>query len=462
MRHISPILDGFRLEQPCQSHGASLCCPAVEIATGEHFVVKMIALPASAVHMDALLMAGAFADRPAANAYFKEQARGILNEAKSLRHLATLGGFSDFDSVQVVPAEQENGFEVYLLSPQRTSLQQILQRRDVTELEVVNMALDLCAALTTCRHAGFFYTNLKPGNVFCVGQHYRIGDLGLMPMSAVGHSRLSDQYISPYTPPELRSGDRPLNGTADVYALGLILYQAYNGGQLPGEDAVVGKLLAPPRYADYEMAEIILRACAPDPAIRWNDPEQMGYAISRYLQRNGMHDRPIIAPALNQIVYRPSAPVEDFLPEIEDDTDFQEPTPPAPSAPSAPRRRPRRKNTVSRSRRLLIVGLLALVLLAEILIGIWLLRRSKGIQIDYLQLSPASGNLTLTLGHQGHAPDGWIITYSADGEREKTVYFSGDTVDIPDLTPGNSYTFVLSAQDGQRLTGQTQITYTPQ
>lgn len=375
-RPVSPILDGFRLEKPICQHGAAVCYAAVETGSSDPFVVKIISLPASPVQMEALLIAGAFADRKSANAYFKEQARKILNEAKTLRHMATLGGFVDFDSVQVVPAEQENGFEIYMLSPRRTSLPQLLERNNVTQLEIINMGLDICAALTTCRHAGFFYANLKPENVFYIGDHYRIGDLGFLPLSCVGHSPLPDDYRNAYTPPELLEGGLPLNHTADVYALGLMLYQAYNGGKLPGKEDVVGRLLAPPKYADYEMAQIILRACAPEPSIRWQDPQQMGDALARYLQRNGMHNTPIIPPASAQANADCFSAVEEFLPEEYTDEEFEEPLWDKGSQ-QAPAVSPSRKRKISRRLCLILIALLTLILVVELAVGIWLLSGNR-------------------------------------------------------------------------------------
>ena len=241
-RLISPILDGFQLNETISRRDGVLCCAATEIASGKRFAVQILSLPASVVQMDALIMTGAFSDRSSANSYFKEQARGILNEVKTLRYMATLGGFSDFDCVQVVPGENGCGFDIYMLSPWQNSLQDELKRQDLTQLEVLNMGLDLCAALATCRHAGYYYANLKPGNVFRSGQHYRIGDLGFVPLSSVNWIAMPEMFRSNYTPPELMDGSRPMSDTADIYALGLILYQAYNGGNLPGKNDIIGKL----------------------------------------------------------------------------------------------------------------------------------------------------------------------------------------------------------------------------
>ncbi len=387
-RLISPILDGFQLNETiCQRDGVH-CCTATESQSGGKFVVKVIFIPASGVQMDALLMAGAFTSRMDANSYFKEQARSILNEAKTLRHLATLGGFTDFDSVQVVPAANGSGFEVYMLSPWRQSLEKILQKEDLTHLEVLNMGLDLCAALTACRHAGYYYANLKPGNVFKIGQHYRIGDLGFVPMSAVNRLSLPESCRSSHTPPELQTGRQPMNDTADVYALGLLLYQAYNGGHLPGHEDIIGKLYAPPQYADYEMAQIILRACAPEPNIRWKDPEQMGRALMRYMQRYGMQNTPVIPPVLQQLAQKNAPQVEEFLPEYPDD-DITEPIFSLPTGraesqsvkqaelPSLPVRRKKTSKPKRWSKGKIAIAVLAVILLIELLIGIRVLTGDK-------------------------------------------------------------------------------------
>lgn len=300
-RNISPILDGFTLGAMLSSSNSAACYLATQNHTGLRFALKIISLPASTQQLDSLLMSGRFTSPSEVTAYFKEQARDVLRNVQVLRHMATVGGFVDYDCVQVVPSADGKGYEVYMLCPLRQTLPQLLLREDLSQSDVLNLALDLCAALTVCRRSGYCYINLKPGNVFRHGAHYHIGDLGFLPLYEIGRIPLPEQYCSSYTPPELMDGTCPVNDTADVYALGLILYQAYNGGVLPGNDAVFGRLLLPPKYADYEMAEIILRACAPDPGIRWQSPEQMGLALMRYTQRNGMRSEPVVPPILREL-----------------------------------------------------------------------------------------------------------------------------------------------------------------
>lgn len=379
-RKISPILDGYTLGDVVSRHGSAQCCRVTRNSTGEACMAKVISIPSSTAQLDALVMTGAFAGPSEANSYFKEQARVILNDAKTLRYMTTLGGFVDYDCVQVVPAPEGKGFEVYLLSPWRQNLQQILQSDQLSQLDVLNIGLDLCAALTVCRHAGYCYVNLKPGNVFRGGQHYRIGDLGFLPLSDISSRPLPEGCRSSYSPPELMDGTRPVNATADVYALGLILYQAYNGGALPGNDAVMGRLLLPPKYADYEMAEIILRACAPDPSLRWQSPEEMGRALMRYTQRNGMRDIPVIPPILRELEMRSNFAANEILPEApiqenifssmrQDNAADTAPTP-----EQFPHPVHRRKKSPRFKLRLgwIAIAILAGVLVLELILSIWL------------------------------------------------------------------------------------------
>lgn len=374
-RLISPILDGFSMGLPFDQHGASLCFQATEEASGETFIVKTISVPTFTVEMDAMLVTGAFSNVDEANAYYKEQARDILKEAKNLRYLTALGGFVDFDSVQVVSSPEGKGYEVYLLSPQRTSLQKML-KENVTQQELLRMAMDICSALSACRHAGFFYANLKPGNVFRCEQHYRIGDLGFIPLLTLHKTILPEKYRSVYTPPEMQDPDSRMNDTADIYALGMMLYEAYNGGVLPTQEDVVGQLYAPPCHADYELAEIILRACAIDPAIRWHDPEQMSLAISRYLRRNGLRNTTIIPPSCEKMQQLVPSVVEDFLPESEEIPDFSQipedfPLPAVEKITPPPRRRPQKQP----KRRIwpIIIAILVGILTIELLIAAFLL-----------------------------------------------------------------------------------------
>lgn len=293
---ISPMLDNFDMGDPVSEHNGIRCCPAMRKDSDDKFIVKIISVPASQVQLDALLLSGAYADETAALAYFQELTDGVVEEVQILQRLSKLEGFLPFSDYQVVEKEDETGFDIYLLSPYKKTLERYFRKTTMTQLSAINLGLDLCAALAVCRRSGYLYVNLTPNNVYLNDdKEFRIGDLGFLRLDSLKYASLPDKYRSNYTAPEIADAFSSLNTTLDIYAVGLILYQAYNGGILPYRDESADAEDFPaPAYADYEMAEIILKACARKPEDRWQDPIEMGQALVSYMQRNGANDTPII------------------------------------------------------------------------------------------------------------------------------------------------------------------------
>lgn len=325
-RLISPMLDGFVVGEPISDHHGVRCCPAMTKDTNQRYLLKIIRVPASQVQLDALLLTGAYPDEASALSYFRQICEDICKEAQVLTDLSAKEGFFAHEKIQVVEMDDGIGYEVYLLSPYKRTLERFFRKETVTHLNAVNLGLDLCAALTVCREAGYLYADLKPENVYVTPEgRFRIGDLGFLPLKGLKYASLPDKYRSAYTAPEVEDAYSTVNTTIDIFAAGLILYQAYNGGILP-ENLNGGATLPPPIFADYEMAEIILKACEYDPSLRWQDPKQMGQSLVSYMQRNGANDTPIVPASVTLAapVESPfAAPEEESTPSEQEAQDAQ-------------------------------------------------------------------------------------------------------------------------------------------
>lgn len=294
---ISPLLDNFIVGDPFCSRSGISCCPALDKETDDKYIVKIISTPASPSQMDAMILSGAFSDAEGALQYFNELAKGIEHEVDILEKLSHLEGFLPITGCQTIETENASGFETYLLSPYRKTLDRHMRKEQLTHLSAMNLGLDMCSALATCRRSGYLYASLKPENIIITDEGtYKIGDIGFIPLNSLLYTSLPDRCRSQYTAPEITDAFASLNTTIDVYALGLILYRIFNGGNLPVVDGQ--QPLPSPDFADYEMSEIILKACAVDPSERWQDPVEFGQALVAYMQRNGVHDTPIIPPTV--------------------------------------------------------------------------------------------------------------------------------------------------------------------
>ena len=295
---VSPLLDGFTFGAIMSSHDGVSCYPAIKENSDTKYIVKTISIPASQVQLDALLLTGAYKDPADATEYFREQSEKIVAEAEFLQKLGRLDGFLPFDAWQVVPMEDGKlGYEVYLVGTYKRSLAKYMRKNAMTHLEAVNLGLDLCQALAICRRAGYMYVDLKPGNIFISkGKEYRIGDLGFVSLDALKYTSLPVKYRSPYSAPEILDDLKTLNETVDTYAVGMILYQIYNNGKLPQAPLEPTDPFPSPAYADYEIAEVIMKALEPRPERRWKDPMEMGQALVAYMQRNSINNTPIVPP----------------------------------------------------------------------------------------------------------------------------------------------------------------------
>lgn len=300
---ISPMLDNFAMGTAISEHHGVRCYPAMREDTQDKYIIKVISIPASQTQLDALLLSGAYPDEASAQKYFRSLADGVIDEIGILEKLSKLEGFLQYDRHQCVDQEDSVGYDIYLLSAYRRTLERQFQRHPLTHLGAINLGLDLCSALSVCRRSGYLYVDLRPTNVYLLDDNaFRIGDLGFLRLDSLKYASLPDKYRSAYTAPEIADAFSELNTTIDVYAVGLILYQAYNGGALPftGDTAPAEQFPAP-SFADYEMSEIILKACAPNPEDRWEDPMQMGQALVSYMQRNGANDTPIVPVSVSAI-----------------------------------------------------------------------------------------------------------------------------------------------------------------
>ena len=296
---ISPMLDNFAMGGPISDHDGVRCYPAMENDTDGKYIVKIISIPASQTQLDALLLSGAYTSKDAALTYFKELADSVVEEVNILESLSKMEGFLPFEACQCVTMDDLSGYNVYLLGTYKRTLAKQFVRQPLTQLQAVNMGLDLCAALAVARRAGYLYIDMKPNNVYVTeNNEFRIGDLGFIKLDSLKYASFPEKYRSQYTAPEIADAFSSLNKTLDIYSVGLILYQAYNNGALPFDsDAPPAEAFPAPAYADYEISEIILKACAPNPDDRWQDPIEMGQALISYMQRNGVNDTPIVPPA---------------------------------------------------------------------------------------------------------------------------------------------------------------------
>lgn len=152
---------------------------------------------------------------------------------------------------------------------------------------LVQRLVPVCDALRLAHEAGVVHRDLKPSNLlFSVEGHLKVTDFGVCFWEGEeGHTRATRSQMVVgtlgYMAPEQHGDPRRVDGRADVYALGAILYefttgQAYAQVQLPPAACRPG---FPPR-----LAGILMRALQANPLKRLPGMDAFGHELSEWLE----------------------------------------------------------------------------------------------------------------------------------------------------------------------------------
>lgn len=188
--------------------------------------------------------------------------------------------------------QQDNGYgwDIYIKMELLTPLTRTLPER-IPEETVIRLGMDLCRALSLCRKFKIVHRDIKPQNIFLSESgDYKLGDFGIartMERTSSGTKIGTYNYMAPEV-----YNNQPYSAAADLCSLGLVLYWMLNERRMPflplppktptssqHEEArqrrFSGEELPPPANGSDGLKRIVLKACAFDPAARYDDPQQM-------------------------------------------------------------------------------------------------------------------------------------------------------------------------------------------
>ncbi len=189
------------------------------------------------------------------------------------------------------------GYDLLIRMELLDSVHQLLKTGDKSLYSVAearHLGRDICHALIHCHQEGILHRDINPNNIFRnrLGE-YKLGDFGISKHLSGAMRAKTRIGTKRYTAPEVIAGE-PYDVRADLYSLGLVLYQLTNSGFQPflsagatreevehaQERRLNGEPLPPPSQADEAMTNIILKACAFDPEDRFETAQDMYDALA--------------------------------------------------------------------------------------------------------------------------------------------------------------------------------------
>ena len=146
----------------------------------------------------------------------------------------------------------------------------------------IEIGTELCRAITAIWENDIVHRDIKPSNILLTGDgHAKLSDFGIAQVGRLSQRTQSDTRHpgSPaYMSPEQERGGGYLDERSDLYALGLVLYEALTGKSYKRERVPV-RQLAPDLPRELEKA--VMRALAQNPADRYPSPAEFETALRR-------------------------------------------------------------------------------------------------------------------------------------------------------------------------------------
>ena len=265
--------------------------------------LKAITIPSSPDELEEILSDGM--DRDGASTYFRDYVKDLNREIALMSKLKGHSNIVSYEDHAIHAHEDGIGWDILIRMELLTPITGYLkQNKSFNRREIIRLGIDLCRALEVCQRYNIIHRDIKPANIFISEtEDFKLGDFGVARIASASTGASTRAGTVNYMAPEVFKGEK-YTSNVDIYSLGLVMYQLLNANRMPlyppypqpmspaqreraQAQRLSGAALPPPANADGRLAEIVLKACAPDPAQRYDSPAVMRQALEAILYTEG-------------------------------------------------------------------------------------------------------------------------------------------------------------------------------
>ncbi|MDE5582645.1 MAG: serine/threonine protein kinase, partial [Ruminococcus sp.] len=217
----------------------------------------------------------------------------IENESNIMYRLRSCRNIVTYEEEDIKPLYINGKFEGYYFLIRMEYLKNVRQmicrgQFDFSENNIVRLAVDIAEGLKSAHNIGVIHRDIKPSNFFVSDDGvYKLGDFGISRLIILANSFAGTEgYIAPEIYMSKSCADKGYTKQADIYSLGICLYQLMNNGFFPLENEEIstetavdmriqGRTFGRPANASEGFSEIIMKACAYDTKKRYSTIGEM-------------------------------------------------------------------------------------------------------------------------------------------------------------------------------------------
>lgn len=256
--------------------------------------IKVISIPTDSSEVDSLRSEGL--DMNATRTYLQGIVNDFVSEIQLMESLKGVQNIVSVEDYKVVEKTGEIGWDIYIRMELLTPFNTYICDKKLTTEEIIKLGCDICTALEICAKRNIIHRDIKPENIFINDfGDFKLGDFGIARKLESMTGGLSQKGTFNYMAPEVVNSSE-YDARVDTYSLGIVLYRLLNRNRLPFLDTekqllnpnerrnavdrrLRGEELPAPCDASPAMANLILRACAYDPNMRFTSATEMKQAL---------------------------------------------------------------------------------------------------------------------------------------------------------------------------------------
>lgn len=240
-------------------------------------------------------------DRSVALKVLRPELASLVGPERFLREISLTSHLRHPNILPLFDSGQANGFLFYTMPwVQGESLRQRLNREPQLPVDdTIQIAREVADALSHAHAQGIIHRDIKPENILLEGGHAVVADFGVAKALTNFRSEISSDGMAIgtalYMSPEQGSASPHIDGRADVYSLGCVVYEMlagvppFNG---PTAQAIAARHALDPvpslrtvrSTVPVAVEQVILRALAKVPADRFGSAAEFRDALGKAAQ----------------------------------------------------------------------------------------------------------------------------------------------------------------------------------
>ena len=246
--------------------------------------IKVISIPTDPSEVESLHSEGL--DMNATRTYLQGIVKDFVSEIQLMESLKGVQNIFSVEDYKVVEKADEVGWDIYIRMELLTPFDKYKCDKSITEEDIIKLGCDICTALEICGKRNIIHRDIKPANIFVNDfGDFKLGDFGIARKLENMSGGLSQKGTPDYMAPEV-ANNSDYDSRVDIYSLGIVLYRLLNCNRPPFLDTekqllspserkiawdrrIRGEQLPAPCEASPAMADLLLRACAYDPNMRF-------------------------------------------------------------------------------------------------------------------------------------------------------------------------------------------------